>query len=130
MTGQVLQATADVLVVEDDPDLNELVGAYAQLSGFGYRAAATGASALSEAKAHPPALVLLDLMLPDMEGFDVCRRLKSEPATAHVPVVFLTCMDKEECRARGMACGAAAFLTKPFDPERLMNALRLHACPR
>ena len=120
-------AKGDVLVVEDDPDLNQLVGAYAEISGFRYRSAADGTSALREVHQSLPSVILLDLMLPDIDGFEVCRRLKSEAATAGVPVIFLTAMDRAESRSKGMLCGAADYLTKPFDPDCLMAAIRKHA---
>jgi two-component system phosphate regulon response regulator PhoB len=117
----------DVLVVEDDADMNQIVGAYVQMTGLGYRPAIDGQSALREARAKTPAVILLDLMLPDIDGFEVCRQLKNDPTTAAVPVVFLTALDQEESRRKGLACGAVEYLTKPFDPDRLMHAIRRHA---
>src|SRR5207248_6180985 len=85
-----------VLVVEDDREINELVGAYVQIAGFEYRSALDGASALAEARQRRPSLIVLDLMLPDTDGFEVCRKLKSENATAHIPIVMLTALSDEE----------------------------------
>lgn len=116
-----------VLVVEDDPEVNELVGAYAQIAGFGYRSARDGESALREAARQHPSLILLDIMLPDLDGFEVCRRLKSEKDTCGIPVVMLTALDRDEYRQRGIQCGAVAFVTKPFDPEKLMEVMRRNA---
>jgi DNA-binding response OmpR family regulator len=115
------------LVVEDDAQLNELVGAYVKLAGLGYRAALDGESALCEAQRQCPALVILDIMLPDIDGFEVCRRLKSNPATSAVPVLMLTALSRDESRRKGLECGAAAYMTKPFDPDQLMAAIRKHA---
>jgi DNA-binding response OmpR family regulator len=117
----------DVLVVEDDAELNELVGAYVQMAGFTYRSALDGAAALREARSRAPSLIVLDLMLPDTDGFEVCRRLKSEPRTARVPVLMLTALDHDEHRRKGLACGAAEYLTKPFDPDRLIESIRANA---
>jgi DNA-binding response OmpR family regulator len=117
----------EVLVVEDDPEINELVGAYVEIAGFRYRRAIDGAGALREARAHHPALIVLDVMLPDLDGFEICRRLKSDRDTSDIPVVMLTALDREEHRARGVQCGAASYLTKPFDPDRLMQAIRDNA---
>ena len=116
-----------VLVVEDDPEINELVGAYARIAGFEYRAALDGATALTEARHRAPAAVVLDLMLPDIDGFEVCQRLKADPDTRRVPVIMLTALGDENSRARGMQCGACEYLVKPFDPDRLMQALSRHA---
>ena len=114
----------DVLVVEDEPELNELVGAYVQIAGFDYRAAAGGNDALRKASEHHPALILLDVMLPDVDGFEVCRRLKKEQQTADIPVVMLTALDRDEHRRKGMQCGAVTYLTKPFDPDHLMKTIQ------
>ena len=117
----------DVLVVEDDPEVNDLVGAYVELAGFDHRSALTGKQALSEARTQPPALIVLDVMLPDLSGFEVCRALKSDQRTSQVPVIMLTALGGEKDRQQGMACGAATYLTKPFDPDRLIQAVRTTA---
>src|SRR5262245_44366276 len=90
-----------VLVVEDDPEINELVGAYAQIAGFEYRPALDGTTALREAHLRVPAAVVLDLMLPDIDGFEVCERLKREPDTHGVPVIMLTALGDEKNRQKG-----------------------------
>lgn len=117
----------DVLVVEDDPEINALVGAYAQIAGFEYRRALTGSAALDEVSRRPPRVIVLDVMLPDVDGFEVCRRLKAEgEAAGHVPIIFLTAMDNEASRKKGFECGATEYLTKPFDPDRLIATLEKH----
>jgi two-component system phosphate regulon response regulator PhoB len=116
-----------VLVVEDDREINELVGAYAEIAGFEYRAALDGSTALREAHERVPSAVVLDLMLPDIDGFEVCTRLKSEADTRGVPVIILTAMSGEANRKKGHACGASEYLTKPFDPDSLMAALERYA---
>lgn len=117
----------ELLVVEDDPELNEIVGAYAAMAGFHYRPAMNGADALAEVERHAPAAIVLDLMLPDMSGFEVCERLKREATTSHIPVIILTALDSAASRRRGLECGAAAYLTKPFNPDELIEALGRHA---
>ena len=116
-----------VLVVEDDREINELVGAYAEIAGFEYRAALDGSTALREARQRVPSAVVLDLMLPDIDGFEVCTRLKREADTRGVPVIILTALAGEANRKRGHACGAAEYLTKPFNPDSLITALQKHA---
>ena len=113
-----------VLVVEDDPEINELVGAYVEIAGFHYIKAADGAAALRQAREHHPACIVLDVMLPDLDGFEICRRLKANRDTADIPVVMLTALDREEHRRQGAECGADTYLTKPFDPDRLMDTIR------
>jgi len=116
-----------VLVVEDDQEINSLVGAYAELCGFTYRPALNGRRAIEEAHAHTPALVVLDLMLPDLDGFEVCKQLKADRQTRDIPVIMLTALSGEQDRARGRACGAEDYLTKPFNPDQLMQSIAQHA---
>jgi DNA-binding response OmpR family regulator len=116
-----------VLVVEDDPEINELVGAYVQIAGFIYQSALNGTQAVEKARSHHPALIVLDIMLPDFDGFEVARRLKGQADTRGIPIVMLTALDREEYRQRGKSAGASAYLTKPFDPDRLLEAIKDHA---
>lgn len=118
---------ADVLVVEDDPELNELVGAYVSMSGLSYRRALTGTEAMDEVRRRVPAVVVLDLMLPDMSGFDVCSQIKRHTNGHAIPVIILTALMGDEPRRRGIECGAAEYLTKPFDPDRLLQTIIRHA---
>lgn len=119
--------TGDVLVVEDDPEINELIGAYVELAGFACRRVMRGDDALRAAHERAPSLIVLDVMLPDLDGFEICRRLKSDRATAGIPVIMLTALDQEEMRCRAAQCGASEYLTKPFDPDRLMAVVRERA---
>ncbi len=118
-----------VLVVEDDPEINELVGAYVQIAGYVYHRALTGTQAVEKAHQSHPALIVLDVMLPDLDGFEVARRLKAEPDTRNIPIVMLTALDREEYRQRGMSAGAVGYLTKPFDPDELLAEIRKNAMP-
>lgn len=121
---------ADVLVVEDDAQINELVGAYVQIAGFEYRAALDGATALAAVRERLPALIILDLMLPDTDGFEIARQLKGDEKTALVPILMLTALDREEQRKRGLDAGAVKYMTKPFDPDQLIDAIRDNALKR
>ena len=116
-----------ILVVEDDPEINQLVGAYAQIAGFDYRPALNGETALREAHEDPPSAVILDLMLPDIDGFEICSRLKNAQDTHDVPVIILSALSGEANFLKGRQCGACEYITKPFDPERLMAALAKYA---
>ena len=116
-----------VLVVEDDPEINELVGAYVQIAGFEYESALNGEQAVEKARSTHPALIVLDVMLPDFDGFEVARRLKGESHTREIPIVMLTALDRDEYRQKGRTAGAVDYLTKPFDPDRLMEAIRENA---
>jgi DNA-binding response OmpR family regulator len=114
---------ADVLVVEDDAEINRLVGAYVQISGCQYRSALDGASAMREYHSRKPDVVILDVMLPDLDGFEICRRVRAEQNGKHVIVIMLTALADEASRQKGISCGADEYLTKPFDPDRLIATL-------
>lgn len=117
----------DVLVVEDDPEINHLVGAYVELAGFHYLAALNGHQAMAQMRNRHPSAIVLDLMLPDMSGWEVCRQLKADVRTHDIPVIILTALDNDDSRREGLRCGAAEYLTKPFDPDRLLDLLTKYA---
>jgi len=112
-----------ILVVDDDPEINRLVGAYVEMAGYRYRSALDGEAALAEVREQVPDLVILDVMLPDLDGFEICRRVKSITNGRAVPVIMLTALDNDESREKGQQCGASHYLTKPFDPDHLMETL-------
>ena len=118
---------ADVLVVEDDPEINELIGAYAQLAGFDYRAAHSGGAALDEVRRRRPSVIVLDVMLPDLDGFEVCSRVRRDDARHEIPLIILTALAGERPRQQGRLCGADEFITKPFDPDTLIETISRHA---
>ena len=109
-----------VLVVDDTPANIHVIKGILQRD-YKIKAATSGEKALQiAAKSPPPDLILLDVMMPEMDGYEVCRRLKAEPATANIPVVFVTGHADDEERAKGLALGAAAYVTKPVEPEELL----------
>lgn len=116
-----------VLVVEDDPEINHLLSAYAHIAGFEADCALSGEQALSAVGAQRYGLVILDVMLPDIDGMELARRLRSDPATASVPIVILTALTAEPTRRRAMELGVQAFLNKPFDPDELIRVMRTWA---
>lgn len=105
-----------VLVAEDDPTVREIVLRYLEREGFATESAADGAHALQLALANPPDLLVLDLMLPSLDGFEVCRRLRE---AAPVPVIMLTARADEADRVAGLELGADDYLAKPFSPREL-----------
>jgi two-component system phosphate regulon response regulator PhoB len=113
-----------VLVVEDEPDIRHLIVFHLAREGFTCRAAATGAEALREVRAQAPDLVVLDLMLPEMDGLEVCRRLRADPATATLPVIMLTAKADEVDRVVGLEVGADDYVVKPFSPKELVARVR------
>ncbi|MDX2596143.1 response regulator transcription factor [Streptomyces sp. WI03-4A] len=106
-----------VLVVDDDPTVAEVVAGYLDRAGYTVDRAADGPAALERAAAHRPDLVVLDLMLPGMDGLEVCRRLREH---GPVPVVMLTARGDEEDRVLGLEVGADDYVTKPFSPRELV----------
>lgn len=113
-----------ILVVEDQDSIRRMIEALVQARGYEVTAVGTGAKAIDVALTAPPDIVLLDLNLPGQyDGFDVCQRLRSDPATRHVPVVIISAMDDDESRARATAAGATAYYTKPFSPIALLKEI-------
>jgi phosphate regulon transcriptional regulator PhoB len=113
-----------VLIVEDEPDIRELVLHHLKREGYLVSAAASGEEALRQVRTAPPDLVLLDLMMPAMNGLEVCRRLRQDPATAALPVVMLTAKGDEVDRVLGLEIGADDYVVKPFSPKELLARVR------
>jgi DNA-binding response OmpR family regulator len=113
-----------VLVVDDDADINVALRESLQLAGYDTAGASTGMEALAEVGRHCPDLVLLDQMLPDLDGSEVCRRLRAAPDSKRVPIIFLTARSGEDERVRGLALGADDYITKPFSMQELLLRIR------
>jgi class 3 adenylate cyclase len=123
-----------VLIVDDDPDMVDFLGLMLAREGMKVDAEYDGHTALAHVAASPPDLVLLDVMMPGMTGFEVCARLKGDPATALIPVVLVTSLEDHASRVRGIDAGADDFLCKPVNREELVarvnNLRRLHQTRR
>jgi DNA-binding response OmpR family regulator len=117
----VIEAPARILVVDDDPTVSEVVARYLERDGFAVETVADGHSALDRALAEPPDLVVLDLMLPGVDGLEVCRRLR---ALAPVPIVILTARGQESDRIIGLELGADDYVAKPFSTKELVARVR------
>lgn len=117
-----------VLVVDDESDIVALVAYHLAKSGFKVSTATSGAEALERARQEHPALIVLDLMLPDISGFDVLTSIRGEEAIADTPVLMLTARREEPDRIRGLSLGADDYLSKPFSPQELI--LRVNAILR
>ena len=125
--GQTAQGSFRVLVVDDDPDMAGFLVRLLNQQGLQAETESDGQQALKRIAATPPDLVLLDVMMPSVSGFDVCRQLKSNEATALVPVVLVTALEDQDSRVRGIEAGADDFLSKPVRREELIarvNTLR------
>jgi two-component system phosphate regulon response regulator PhoB len=117
-------AKEKILVVDDEEDILELVRYNLAKEGFQIQCAATGEAAIVKAKSGPLDLILLDLMLPGMDGLEVCRILKSDPATSRIPVVMLTAKGEDADIVAGLELGADDYITKPFSPRVLLARVR------
>jgi len=113
-----------ILVVEDDPDIAELVARYLDKAGFATEHATSGREALQSITERPPELVVLDLMLPHVDGLEVCRLLRSHESTDAIPIIMLTARAEESERIVGLELGADDYLAKPFSPNELVARVR------
>ena len=109
-----------VLIVDDEPDIVALAAYHLARAGYRVSTAGNGSDGLAQAQAEPPALVVLDVMLPGRSGFEVLQELRAAPATAATPVLLLTARRDEPDRLRGLSLGADDYLTKPFSPLELV----------
>ncbi len=113
-----------ILVIEDERDILDLVRHYLEKEGFRTRTAADGAAGLTAARQEHPDLIVLDLMLPGMDGLELCKKLRADPATALTPVIMLTAKVDETDRIVGLELGADDYLTKPFSPKELVARVK------
>ena len=104
-----------VVLAEDDPDIQLVARLALNRVGFTVRVVGNGAEALEAIRAHAPDVVLLDWMMPELDGPETCRQLKADPATADIPVIFLTAKSQQSEIQRGLSLGAIGYVTKPFD---------------
>ena len=109
-----------ILVVDDEPDAVELIEFNLKGAGFQVKSARDGAEALAKARFVLPSLIVLDVMLPEMDGFEICKLLRRDPNTASIPIIMLTAKAAEIDRVLGLELGADDYLTKPFSPRELV----------
>ncbi len=108
-----------ILIIDDDEDILDITRAFLESRGYDVLQASTGKEALKVVSESRPNLVLLDVMMPKMDGFWLCRVLKSDPKLQHIPIIFLTAKDDAQSRMEGQKCGGDDYLTKPFDLDAL-----------
>jgi DNA-binding response OmpR family regulator len=113
-----------VLVVEDDPDIAELVTRYLEKAEFATERVASGRDAITSISARPPDLIVLDLMLPQVDGLEICRVVRSNEKTAGIPIIMLTARAEESERIVGLELGADDYMAKPFSPNELVARVR------
>jgi len=108
-----------MLIVEDDPDISSMLRIYFQSQNYEVAVAQRGEDALEMCRQQLPHIIVLDIMLPDMDGYDVCRDLRGSLRTSHIPIIFLTQKDERSDKIHGLELGADDYITKPFDLEEL-----------
>lgn len=116
--------TEKILIVDDDVDSLKLIGLMLQRSGYEVSAASTGAQALTKAEADRPNLIILDVMMPDMNGLEVCRRLRASVITQDIPIIMFTAKTLIDDKVKGFEAGADDYLTKPTHPQELASRVR------
>ena len=119
-----MEQNSSILIIDDEPIVSEVLGGLLAEEGYDLAFAGSGIEALEKAKETIPDLVLMDIVMPDVDGFEVCRRFRSDPLLAEVPVIMLTGLDDRDSRMRGLESGADDFLTKPFDRTELLARVR------
>jgi CheY-like chemotaxis protein len=113
-----------ILVAEDERDIRELIGFTLRYAGFEVELATNGAEAVDKAAAAQPDLIMLDVRMPKMTGYEACRQLKDDPTTAEIPIVFLSAKGQEVEIEQGLASGALEYIVKPFAPDELASQVK------
>jgi len=108
-----------ILVAEDEPDIRDLIGFTLRFAGHDVKTVCNGAEAVEAALANPPDLILMDVRMPRMTGYEACEKIKGEPSICHIPVVFLSAKGQESEIRTGLDAGASEYLLKPFAPDEL-----------
>jgi DNA-binding response OmpR family regulator len=138
-TGKILRTAKEcnvidfqhrILVVDDEPDLLMLLEEHLSQEGFQVLTASAGMQAISKARAERPDLILLDVMMPGVSGFDVCNILQDFPETAEIPIIFLTAITETKRKVMGLNLGADDYITKPFDLRELTARVLAAMRPR
>jgi len=115
-----------ILVIDDNPDNLRLLSRILQEHHYQVRVAPNGERALATIRKEAPGLVLLDIMMPGMDGFEVCRRLKEDPATAGIPIIFLTALNETSDKVKAFSLGGVDYITKPFQSEEVAARVKTH----
>lgn len=118
-----------VLVAEDDPDIRDLMTRALRRAGYEIQAADDGTEALRLAQERPPALAVLDVTMPGMDGYELTRRLRAHPPTEAIPVILVTARARPEDERRGYEAGASAYVSKPFSPRELRDRVEALLTP-
>jgi len=131
MSNQSIQAVQEsILVVDDTPANLRLLSQMLSEQGYGVRAVTSGARALASVQAAPPDLILLDIKMPGMNGYNVCKHLKADPNTRHIPIIFISALDEIQGKVQAFAVGGVDYITKPFQFEEVLARVETHLALR
>lgn len=125
MSYKIKLDTAKVLVVDDESEITEIVETFLTDAGYKVATANSGNEAIKKAKEFKPDIILLDIMMPDTDGYAVCQHLKKDAAFANTPVIFLSGKDREEDMGRSFKAGGDMYIKKPFSCERLLEIVNI-----
>lgn len=121
-----LSRTGKILVVDDNTANIDVMLTFLEMEGFDISIATSGSMALRVAKHDQPDLILLDVMMPNMDGFETCRKLKEEPATADIPIIFVTAKKETTDIVQGFQCGGVDYISKPYRQEEVLSRVKTH----
>jgi len=113
-----------ILIIEDHPETSEMMARMLELEGYEVLIASDGKMGIEKTLSEKPNLILLDVMLPGMSGFEVCEKLKSDPKTSQIPIIIVSIRAAEESIRKGKSLGANDYLPKPFDPAKLLELVK------
>ena len=116
---------AKILVIDDEPEITDIIEAFLKNAGYDVRTENSSVMGIEKARAFLPDLILLDIMMPVMDGYQVCNELKKNPNTKHVPVIFLTGKDASHDEGKSFKVGGDMFIKKPFSCERLLEIVKI-----
>lgn len=125
MSYKIKIQTAKVLVVDDEPEITDIVETFLAEAGYTVTVENHSRQAISRAKEFKPDVVILDIMMPDIDGYAICQEIKQDPALASVPIIFLTGKDRNDDMGRSFKAGGDMFIKKPFSCERLLEIVNL-----
>ena len=125
MSNKIKIPGTRVLVVDDEPEITDIVEAFLSEAGYAVAAENSPANAVSKVNEFKPNVILLDIMMPGMDGYDVCQQIKQLPDMAHVPIIFLTGKDRADDMGRSFKVGGDMFIKKPFSCERLLEIVNI-----
>lgn len=125
MSYKIKIQTARVLVVDDEPEITEIVETFLSEAGYQVSVENSSRNAAAKARQFRPDVVILDIMMPDIDGYQICHELKQDPHLANVPIIFLTGKDRNDDMGRSFKAGGDMFIKKPFSCERLLEIVNL-----